>query len=107
MTMFNFKRVLDATTGKFYFFDNAALVDEELDTSPNGANMYRVDLAPMDNADREIIGILLRVGNNGGYAQITRNLDPDAAEIQTGKGRSTHYLMDCIIEKDLLIIAEE
>lgn len=83
--MFNFTHVLNATTKERFYIDKATLANNEgYDSTPNGANLFEVDLQPEDPDGSVIIGLDLIVCNNGYSVSITKNLDTNNRYIQQG-----------------------
>lgn len=105
--MFNFNRVLNATSGERYTITGATLKDEELDVTPNGANSYQIDLDPEDPESKPIYNVSLCVFNNGSTALLTKNLDPDGAThevVEGGQSITREDMTDAIIEGRTLIV---
>lgn len=108
--MFNFNRVLNATTGERYTINQAILKDEGLDMTPNGGNSYEISLDPENIEGKSIDGVTLHVHNNGYVAMLTKNLDPAGAThevVDGGYTISREELTDAIIEGTLLIVTME
>lgn len=110
--MFKFKRVLyiefDRPTGadKATYYDIVSAVlcgDEGYDRTPNGSNMYEVDLDPFESEDSPVHGLTVHVGNNGDWVSIQQNLNPHA-EHETEPYHVELEMTEAIIEKDLLIV---
>ena len=108
--MFNYNRVLNATTGDRYTITQAILKDDELDMTPNGGNSYEISLDPISIEGKPIDGVTLHVHNNGYVAMLTKNLDPAGAThevVEGGYTISREELRDAMIEGTLLIVTME
>ena len=112
--MFNFRKILAITfdrisgeaTAAYYNIIGAQLDSDSgtYDETPDGANMFEIDLEPVDDElDKPISGLTIVVGNSGDWAHVQRGLDPKAGhEVEPG-----HFELDMVdarIEKDLLIV---
>lgn len=111
--MFKFNRVLNATTGEWYYIDRARLATDEYDWSPNGGNTYIISLQPLSDEDASpIAGLTLSTNNNFDYAMITKGLDKAASTHKTyseelGTDVVREDLRDCIIHGNTLIVTQD
>lgn len=110
--MFNFNQILSLTfdhdTGKTIATHHdivaARLCDEAYDRTPDGANMYEIDLEPVDDERGEPISrLMIVVGNSGDWVQVQRGLNPKAGH-ETKPGTFQLEMVDALIEGNLLII---
>ncbi len=110
--MFNFNQILSLTfdhdTGKtfatYHDIVAARLCGEAFDRTPDGANMFEIDLEPVDDElDKPISGLTIVVGNSGDWAHVQRGLDPKAGH-EAEPGHFELDMVDARIEKDLLIV---
>lgn len=75
--------------------------------TPNGANMYEIDLEPVDyELDEPIIKLTIVVGNSGDWVQVQRGLNPKA-EHETEPGIFQLDMVDALIKGRLLIIIND
>lgn len=111
--MFKFNRLLNATTGTWYYIDSARIATDEYDWSPNGGNAFTVGLKPLVDDDLlPIFGLTLSVSNNGSYAMITKNLDKQASTYEEYSEDLMQDVIhedmqDCIIDGNTLIITQD
>lgn len=99
--MFNFTHVLNATTGQRYYIDKATLAnDEGYDETPDGVNIFNIDLQPERVDDAPICGVSLVVYNRG-RVDITRDLDVEHSVVE---GTNEQIIVEALIEGKTLII---
>jgi ferredoxin len=80
--MFKFQHVLNVTTGQRYYIDKATYQgDEDYDETPEGVNLFEIDLQPTDGNGAPICGLCLVICNDGAIS-ITKNLDPTYCNIK-------------------------
>lgn len=112
--MFNFRKIrkttFDRETGKSaevcYEIVAASLVSNEgYDEAPNGENVFEVDLEPISPEDAPIYGLTISIGNSGDWAQVQRDLDPEAKH-ETKLGTDELEMVDVLIEGGTLVIAD-
>lgn len=112
--MFNFRKIrkttFDRETGKaaeFCYEIVAARLssDEGYDETPNGENVFEVDLEPLSPDNAPIYGLLIVIGNSGGWVRVQRGLDPKAGH-ETEPGTFELDMVDALIEGDTLIVAD-
>lgn len=112
--MFNFNQILSLTfdhdTGKtiasYHDIVAARLCGEVTDRTPDGANMYEIDLEPVDDElDEPISGLTIVVGNSGDWVQVQRGLDPKAGH-ETKPGTVAIDMVDALISDRLLIVTD-
>lgn len=113
--MFGFRRLLNASNGKWYCIVSAKLATDEFDFTKSGGNAFTVDLQPINPADEDepaLLDLTLSVSNDGYFAQITRNLDKEASVHERYSKELMmpvieEDMMDCLIERDLLIVTTD
>lgn len=111
--MFNFRKILAITfdrisgeaTAAYYNIIGAQLDSDSgtYDEAPDGANMFEVDLEPLEPDSEPICDLTIVVGNSGNWARVQRGLDTEAAH-EVEPGRFELDMVDALIEKDTLII---
>lgn len=80
--MFNFTHILNATTGQRFYIDKATYQgDEDYDETPDGVNLFEIDLQPTEGNGAPICGLDLAICNDGTIS-ITKNLDPANCHIK-------------------------
>ena len=94
--MFNFTHVLDVTTKQRYYIDGAELEsDEGYDETPDGGNLFQIDLQPENPEESPILNVDLYIPNWGDTPQISKNLD---SSIMFEDGSGPHeVLMDALV----------
>ncbi|MCI1966317.1 MAG: hypothetical protein LKJ17_09355 [Oscillospiraceae bacterium] len=101
--MFNFTHVLDVTTKQRYYIDRAQLESADYDGTPDGGNLFQIDLQPENSEESPILNVDLYVPNCGGTPQISKSLDSNT---MIDDGRGPHEkLMDVLVEGKTLIVA--
>lgn len=103
--MFNYKHVLDSTTGRRYCICSAMLVNDVLDTRPYGHNTYEIALADEADDGGVIDGVTLDINNSGYPVCITRWLSPPRASYRDEAGIIQESLADVFVEGTTLIAA--
>jgi hypothetical protein len=112
--MFNFRKILAITfdrisgeaTAAYYNIIGAQLDSDSgtYDETPDGANMFEIDLEPVDDElDKPISGLTIVAGNSGDWAHVQRGLDPKA-EHEVEPGHFELDMVDAYIAKNLLIV---
>ncbi|WP_035317108.1 hypothetical protein [Clostridium sp. MSTE9] len=112
--MLKFDQVLSLTfdpdTGKtiatHYDIVTVRLSSETYDRSPNGYNLYEIDMNSVDcELDKEIYEITIAAGNAGDWVQIQKGLNPEASH-ETEPGIFECEMEDALIEGNLLIVTD-
>lgn len=113
--MFNFRKMLYVPTNRvtgliekqLFNIVEARLVSGDgykYDESPDGANMFEIDLEPVNSeCEKSVYGLTIVVGNSGDWVKVQRGLDPKA-EHETEPGRFELDTVDALIGKDHLLV---
>lgn len=110
--MFNFNQILsisfDRSTGdtisKHYDIVKAQIATETYDRSPDGYNLFEIDLVPVDNeTEPDIYNLTVAVANSEKWVNVEKDLKPNT-KTETEPGFFQHDLVDTIIEGKLLIV---
>lgn len=107
--MFNFTRVLNASTRERYYISSAKLMNDDI-PAEDGTGWYEIDLQPEDIYGKPLYHLDLSVCDNG-EVYITKNLNTGERYERDGDGsRDNPYVTKttrCMVEGKTLVISNE